>query len=184
MEIKHYTGAGGKKMVLVDDGHAVVVMEEPVMENVTANTSRGSAGSRFDPMKPTVGDLVGIDRKVAAQELLNPVRTCSPDSECSKLHASLGVQCLGMCKVIASLNPNSTGHFNAMKPTVGDLVGIETVDVAAIAPPVVRRIDGRFDPMQPTVGDLSVRGHTSMRTVNIEPGDITVHPRRVRMCSR
>ena len=138
-----------------------------------------NGSGQFDPMQLMVGDLVGVDRKVSASQ-----DQCAPGNPCAKLHAMLNMPCRGLCKVVASLNPNSTGHFDAMKPTVGDLVGIETVDVAASAPPVVRRIDGRFDPMQPTVGDLSVRGHTSMRTVNIEPGDITVHPRRVRMCSR
>jgi len=186
MEIKHYIGAGGKKMVLVDDGHAVVVMEEPVMESVTTSTSHGLPGSRFNPMQPTIGDLVGV-KLGASQEL------CPHDSPCSKLHASLGVQCLGMCKVIASLNPNSTGHFDAMKPTVGDLVGIETVDVAASAPPVVRRIDGRFDPMQPTVGDLvdlDRNGNPRRPTVSaryiagIESDDFVMHPRKIRMCSR
>jgi len=70
--------------------------------------------------------------------------------------------------------------FDPMQYTVGDLVGKKPVEAAASEPPVTRRIDGTFDPMQPTVGDLSVRGHTSGRTVSAEPDDFLVHPRRIR----
>jgi len=157
VQIKHYTGAGGRRMVLVDDGHAVVVMEEPVLENVTANALHSSAGSRFNPMQPTIGNLVGV-KLGASQEL------CPHDSPCSKLHASLNIPCSGICGFTgasaATVNSNGADHFDPMKPTVGDLVGSKAVDVAASAPPVVRRADGSFDPLQPTVGDL-VQGHTS-----------------------
>ena len=144
-------------MVLVDDGRSVVVMEDPLLENVTANALHGLAGSRFNPMQPTIGDLVGV-KSGASQEL------CPHDSPCATLHAVLGVPCLGiLCKLsgapAATVNPNGTGHFDPMRPTVGDLLGINAVDVAASAP-VIRRINGVFDLSQPTVGDL-VQGHTS-----------------------
>jgi len=77
--------------------------------------------------------------------------------------------------------------FDPMQYTVGDLVGKKPVEAAASEPPVIRRIDGTFDPMQSTVGDLvtkTLRDHTSGRTISIEPGDITLHPQRIRMCSR
>ena len=303
-EIKRYTGAGGKPMVLYDDGEFVVVWEEkspPQSGPVTANASHDLPGSRFNPMESTIGDLVDVDRKVAAsQELPNPPQPATGvgDLAGQKLHdwqeplagksgvgdlvgqpvraatgatawdtadtpddcfaivpdaargprgnkslrklplvsverkqfdpvivrnaltafkdadlllsgtgvakddalrkicsaaRELGIDsplCMGMdWSRSVNVSPvlraaSATSRFDPMQPTVGDLVGSKAVDAAASAPPVVRRIDGRFDPMQPTVGDLSVRGHTSMRTVNIEPGDITVHPRRVRMCSR
>jgi len=110
------------------------------------NASLAPNGSgRFDSMRPSVGDLVGqppgawLPPKVRAQAGANP----------------------SLATVVATaLSPNNTRHFDPMRPTVGDLVDIKTVEAAASAPPVVRRIDGRFDPTQPTVGDL-VQGHTS-----------------------
>jgi hypothetical protein len=96
----------------------------------------------------------------------------------------MGLQCSGLCKVIASLNQNSAGHFDPMQPTVGDLVGSKTVEAAASSPPVTRRINGKLDLSQPTVGDLSVRGHTSLKPISIEPSDYLVHPNRIKECSR
>jgi hypothetical protein len=75
-------------------------------------------------------------------------------------------------------------RFDPMRPTIGDLVGSKPVEAAASGPPVLRRVDGRFDSMQVTVGDLTglnpVRGHTSGRTIDAEPDDFLVHPRRIR----
>ena len=110
----------------------------------------------YNPMQPTIGDLVGV-KSGASQELSNPTQQCH-DSACSTLHTMLGIRCSGI--LCASVNPNGSSHFDPMRPTVGDLVGVKAVEVAASAPPVVRRIDGRFDPTQNTVGDL-VQGHTS-----------------------
>lgn len=157
-------------MVLVDDGHAVVVMPDPLVENVTASALDDLAGSRFNPMQSTVGDLVGKN--------VNDSRMQIDASALSYLSS----RPLGVVQAMVSSKP-----FDPMLPTIGDLVGTKAVDVTASAPPAVRRIDGRFDPMQPTVGDLvtkTARGHPSLRTITAEPGDITVHPRRIRMCSR
>ena len=136
-------------------------------------------------MKPTVGDLVDVNRKVdASQERSESIRLCPDDSACRRLHDTMGLQCSGLCKVIASLNQNGAGHFDPMQPTVGDLVGSKTFEAAASSPPVTRRINGKLDLSQPTVGDLSVRGHTSLRPISIGPGDITMHPSRIREVSR
>jgi len=130
------------------------------VESLNASLAPNGSGG-FDSMRRTVGDLVG-----------------------QRLGAWLPPKVYGQAGADPSLVFSS---FDPMRPTVGDLVGCKIVEAAASCPPVVRRIDGRFDPMQPTVGDLvtkTARGHTSLRTISIEPGDIAVHPRRVKGCSR
>lgn len=130
------------------------------LESLNASLAPNSSG-RFDSIRPSVGDLVG-----------------------QPLGAWLPPKVYGQAGADPSLVFSS---FDPMRPTVGDLVGIKAVEAAASCPPVVRRIDGRFDPTQPTVGDLvtkTLHGHTSLRTISIEPGDIAVHPSRVKGCSR
>jgi hypothetical protein len=129
---------------------------------VGGSAALNPGGRHFDSMKATVGDLVNVNRKVgASQERSESIQICPDDSACRRLHDTMGLQCSGLCKVSASLNQNSVGHFNQMQYTVGDLVGKKPVDAAASEPPSIRRIDGQLDLSQPTVGDLSVRGHTS-----------------------
>jgi hypothetical protein len=140
-------------MVLYDDGEFVVVWEEkspPQSGPVTATASHNSAGSRFNSMQSTVGDLTGLKIGVSP----NPVQPA---------------------KGVGDLIGQPLGAY---KPP------ITTVEATANSPPVTHRINGKLDLSQPTVGDLSVRGHTSMGTISIEPSDITLHPRTIRMCSR
>jgi hypothetical protein len=156
---------------------------------VGGSAALNPGGRHFDSMKATVGDLVNVNRKVgASQERSESIQICPDDSACRRLHDTMGLQCSGLCKVSASLNQNSVGHFNQMQYTVGDLVGKKPVEAAAASePPTVHRIADIFDPMQVTVGDLvtkTTRGHTSGRTISIEPGDIAMHPSKIRMCSR
>ena len=144
----------------------------------------------FDPKRPTVGDLVEAGRRLGtSQELSNPIQLCPHDSPCRTLHATLNLPCMGiLCGFsgasAATVNPNSTGHFDPMQPTVGDLVGSKTVEAAASGPPVVRRIDGKLDLSQPTVGDLAARTTIRGHGLRVEPDDFLVHPSRVKEVSR
>lgn len=178
MEIKHYTGAGGKKMVLVDDGHAVVVMEGTVLENVTANALHSSAGSRFNSLQPTVGDLVDVNPKVAAsQEPSNPPQPATGVGD------------------LVGQKPYDWQEPLAGKSGVGDLVGQplgawhrppKEVVQGQAAPPVVR-INGRFDPLQLTVGDLVENPSLPVGAryaSEIRLDDFAMHPRKIRSCSR
>jgi len=112
---------------------------------VGGSAALNPGGRQFDSMKATVGDLVNVNRKVGASHL------CPDDSACRRLHDAMGLQCSGLCKVIASLNRNGVGAFDAMKPTVGDLVG----DLTA---------------------RTTIRGHS----IRVEPDDFLVHPRRIK----
>ena len=139
----------GFKYSKMPDGRPLIILDGDtfgafvaMLENGTFSAVQGSA-DRFDPLKTTVGDLV--DKNVNDPRMQIDASTRS----------DLSSRPLGLVQAMVSSKP-----FDPMRPTVGDLVGIKAVDVAASAPPVVRRIDGRFDPLQVTVGDL-VQGHTS-----------------------
>ena len=84
-----------------------------------------TACQRFDFMSPTVGDLVG--RRLGVWQELSDARVvCASDSDsdssCSRLHAALGVRCLGICRWPAAIvNAALAGRS---KSIVGDLTGL------------------------------------------------------------
>lgn len=162
----------GFKYSKMPDGRPLIILDGDtfgafvaMLENGTFSAVLGSA-HRFDPMKNTVGDLIGL--KIGASP--NPVQSAKGVGDL--VGQPLGAYAFAppsayqppKVSAQASGDPSLVfSSFDPMRPTVGDLVGSETVDVAASAP-VVRRTDGSFDPLQPTVGDLvttTLPGHTS-----------------------
>lgn len=162
-------------------------------------TPNGSG--RFNPLQPTVGDLVDVNPKVAASQELSNVPQQGKgvgDLVSQKLHdwqephaeksgvgdlvnEPFGAKVQGQAASDHSLVFSS---FNSMRPTIGDLVGA-TVEAAASAPLVVRRINGQFDATQKTVGDLvDANPRLPQVIAGVESDDFVMHPRRIRMCSR
>ena len=173
MDVKCFTNNEGKRFILTDDCKNIIATQCASATGCSCDPSRCPrarafvAGRRFDPTQATVGDLVGKNVNDSRMQI-----------DASALSDSSSRR-LGVVQAMIS-----SKAFDPMQPTIGDLVGSKTVEAAVNSPPVTHRINGKLDLSQPTVGDLSVRGHTSGRTISAESDDFLVHPSRVKEVSR
>jgi hypothetical protein len=163
LNVETFTTPTGQHAVGIDDGENITITLCASAGEALALAAALRPGRRFDPMKPTVGDLVDV--KTIGAPLSRPPTIRRID-----------------------------GRFDSTQATVGDLVGqplsaslppkVIATQAATNSPPLPRRIDGKLDLSQPTVGDLSTRRSSLGLTTSVESGDIALHPRRIRMCSR
>jgi hypothetical protein len=142
MDVKCFTNNEGKRFILTEDCKNIIATQCASATGCSCDPSRCPrvraivagilpVGRMFDPMKPTIGSLVGV-RLGASQTTAEVAATVNE-------------------------NENSSAHFDPKKPTVGDLTHLKSVHG---------------------------HGHTSMGTISVEPGDIAVHPSRVKEVSR
>jgi hypothetical protein len=174
LNVECFTTPGGKRWLAADDGENVIITTCasagaacgcdptycPQARALTATLP--PVGRRFDPMKPTIGDLVGKNINDSRMQISAslPWRPFDPKRPTVGDLVQAGQGVPAVTGATAWDTASAFSRFDPMRATVGDLVGIKSVEAAASGPPVVHRIGGVFDPTQPTVGDL-VQGHTS-----------------------
>jgi hypothetical protein len=189
----------GVKSTCVDDPRLCgFIPEKPYGFYGAVAAALNSEPRRYNPMQATIGDLVGKNINDSRMQISAslPWRPFDPKQPTvgNLVGKKLG-ESQETAEAAATVNGNGTSRFDPMQPTIGSLVGVRlgasqtTAEVAATVNEN-ENSSAHFDPKKPTVGDLTHlksvhgHGHTSMGTISVEPGDIAVHPSRVKEVSR